>query len=111
MKRLPEKITRGDFTFKLMKRTKHVAMYAQWVYVLHLNRQYFLAYEVFEIKRQKERTSIMGGVEVHFEAKENYPHDESFGTSAFAITDLDRAEDKFEELSRKVHERRTAIMN
>lgn len=59
----------------------------------------FVLYEVFKRKESKESTNIIGGVEVHFEAKVKYPSSNDFGVWALCFRDYDKALDKFNEWS------------
>jgi hypothetical protein len=57
-------------------------------------------YEVFKRKVSNESDGIIGGVKVHFNAREIYPKSNNFGVWAWCISDYERAIEKFNELSR-----------
>jgi hypothetical protein len=84
-------------------------MYAQWY--TDCDEPRIVAYEVFNIKHQKESVRQIGGATVKFAAKEKFPTDEDFGYTAWSINEVDRAEIKFEELTLKAHIAHKALSN
>lgn len=112
METLKEEIVRRKtdvFVYRLIKRNRFVAMYAQWYTDCETPR--IVAYEVFRIKTQKEAIRKIGGTMVKFAAKEKFPTDEDFGYTAWSITDVIRAEKRFEELTLKAHLANKALSN
>lgn len=83
---------KGD-TFKQLKMSPKAYLYER------SDRDFkdFVLYEVFKRKETKESTTIIGGVEVHFEAKVKYPSSNDFGVWALCFRDYDKALDKFNE--------------
>lgn len=92
MKLLPLEIKKNGFMYKQIKRTENAAFYSQNIE----NDEIPVAYEVFQIRQQKESVSNMGGVEIVFKAKELFPSDEQFGLTAWSFLDKTRAEARFE---------------
>lgn len=112
METLKDEIVRRKtdvFIYKLIKRNKFVAMYAQWY--TDCDKPHIVAYEVFKVKLQKEAVRKIGGTMVKFAAKEKFPTDEDFGFSAWSIVDVKRADARFSELTRKAHYAHKAMMN
>jgi hypothetical protein len=113
MEKLAETIRRNKkdvFEYRLVKRNDDVAMFAQWY--LDCDEPRIVAYEVFFIRKQKPKTrTIPGHGEVEYHAKELFPRDEDFGYSAWSITDVKRADEKFEELTRRAYYAYKAIRN
>lgn len=102
METLKEEIKRRKsdvFVYRLLKRNKFVAMYSQTY--TDCDEPRIVSYEVFQIKTQKEAIRNIGGAMVKFAAKEKFPTDEDFGYTAWSITDVKKAEERFEELTRK----------
>ena len=85
---------KGD-TFKQLKMSPKAYLYER------SDRDFkdFVLYEVFKRKETKESTTIIGGVEVHFEAKVKYPRSEDFGVWAWYYDKYDDAIDKFNYLN------------
>lgn len=48
-------------------------------------------WEIIKVRLSKESSSVIGGVEVQFRAKETYPSDEGFGPYGKCFTNKDRA--------------------
>ena len=81
MEELKQIIRKNGFIYKLVHRTKRVAMYQQW------DEEQLMGYEVFLIKVQKYREAF-GKI---FPKKEQFPGNENFGYSAWSIYNLERA--------------------
>jgi hypothetical protein len=65
-----------------------------------------IGYEVFLIREQHEFVRILGGVEKTFEEKELKPRNEDFGSTAFAPSTRERAEEHFKSLTRRAKNRK-----
>ncbi len=112
MEQLKETIRRTKkdvFEYRLVKRNDYVAMFAQWYMDCDVPR--IVAYEVFRIRKQKPGLKKIGGATIQFRAKELFPRDEDFGYTAWAITDVKRADEKFEELTGLAFERQQISSN
>lgn len=81
------------FYFKCLKRVGDIALYeksstdgvGKW-------------WEVVVIRKQEASDNLIGGVVVHFEAKERYPSDEQFGVDGWCYSTLSAAEKKFSDM-------------
>lgn len=62
-------------------------------------------YEVFERITSPEQTLVIGGAEIHYEAKELYPKSTKFGITAFSIPSLDAAMEKLNFITNKCNTR------
>jgi hypothetical protein len=91
MELLPFEIKKNGFIYKQINRTENAAMYSQNIE----NDEIPVAYEVFQIRQQKESVSKMGGVDIVFKAKELFPSDEQFGLTAWSFIDKRKAEARF----------------
>lgn len=112
MEQLKQEITRRKsdvFVYRLIKRNQFVALYGQWY--TEGDEPKLVCYEVFMIRRQKESSRLLKGKMIHYAEKELFPKDEDFGYTAWAINDIKRATDKFDVLTRRVHDARAVIAN
>lgn len=85
---------RGDqkgWVFDCLKRENDTAIYKKTD--TETENIYF---EVIKIRIQKERNSVINGIEIHFEAKEFYPRSDDFGVFGWTYPTLELAESKFE---------------
>lgn len=89
--KLPYELRKNRFDYKLVKRTKEVAMYAQYN---DDGSGRILAYEVFRIIWKKG--AIINNVEI--KAGEKFPGDGDFGKTAYSCTLLAKAEARYQEL-------------
>lgn len=89
--KLPYELRKNRFDYKLVKRTKEVAMYAQYN---DDNTGRILAYEVFKVIWKKG--AVINNIEI--KAGEKFPGDGDFGKTAYSSTSLERAEGRYQEL-------------
>jgi hypothetical protein len=99
MKKLDNVIKKGGYVYELVQCDKGKAIYRQMLGGL------VIAFEVFLIKTQKERTSKFkkpDGTykEIIFEEREKYPSNENFGSSAWSFVDAKDAKDCYNGLSK-----------
>jgi len=85
MEILSKTIRKNGFSYEQVCRNEFAAVYAQMVGGL------IIAYEVFEIRQQKEGSATMGGVEIQFKEKELFPGDNEFGKTAWSVKNKDKA--------------------
>ncbi len=90
MKILPLEFVKRGFLHKQLKRHKNVALYSR-------QKGSFLHYEV--IKVQKHEAYFMMGVEIP--AAENFPSCDQWGELGWTMLTLEKAEEKFREISGK----------
>jgi len=113
MEMLRETIVRSKkdvFEFRLIKRNDHVAMYAQ--YYMDTDVPRIVSYEVFLIRKQEASVRVIPGHgEIEYHPKELYPKDEDFGYTAWSISDVNRADAKFEELTGRAYEKASISVN
>lgn len=76
MKQLETSFVKNDMQYDLVKRSETVALYSL---SSRSGKKPIVAYEVFDIPKQKAKTTIINGVEVSFEEKERVPSNEEFG--------------------------------
>lgn len=88
---LPDTYTRGNaqsdgyfYHTRIDDKTQRKAMYRVTYRPKWSKHKKFVCYEVFEIKIQKEGDYLLGGVKVHYEAKEMKPSKTAFGLWAFS---------------------------
>lgn len=93
--KLPYELRKNRFDYKLVKRTKEVAMYAQYN---DDGSGRILAYEVFRITWKKG--AVINSVEIL--PGEKFPGDGDFGKTAYSNTSLERAEKRYQELLESV---------
>jgi hypothetical protein len=95
---LPKTKKKNGYTYKQLKRGKKAFIYAQ-----HDPRNdRIVAFEVFELKIQKEKVAnYPGAPEVFYPSKERFPGNEDFGRWAWTYSRRESAESKFEELEKK----------
>ena len=62
-------------------------------------------YEVFEKRISKETDTTIGGVDVHFDAREIYPKSNSFGVWAWTCGTLDRVLKLYTSISNTLEEK------
>ena len=91
---LPIELRKNKHTYKLIKRTKEVAMYSQHVDV----DGPIVAYEVFLVG-WKNGAAING---LTIKPGEKFPSDAAFGSTAWACGDLERAEIRYQEFLESV---------
>lgn len=103
METLNRTVKYNGFTYELIRRTRTVAIYAQY------SEDEIIAYEVFRIKIQKEATRVIGGVEIHFAEKEKFPNNEAFGYTAFTCGTLEKAEERMREMDVKIQMKNRGI--
>ena len=83
---------KGDL-FKQINRSPHA-------YIYERDCEGIKSYEVFLRKEAKESNSVIGGVEVHFDAKVRYPKSEDFGVWAWYFNSYDEATTKYENINK-----------
>jgi len=93
-KKLPTIFKKNGYYYRVLDRTETTAIVEQCV----AERADPFCYEVFYIKKQDEMDVNIGGVDVHYEAKENPPSNEDFGKTAWSIRDRDKALKLFKQL-------------
>lgn len=91
MKQLETVLIKNKFVYKQVKRNKNKAIYSQH----YQENGPIVAYEVFKIKQRK--ATVIYGKE--YPAQEVFPADNNFGYTAWSCRTLQRAEEKFEEIS------------
>ena len=87
---LPEKIKRKGFTYELEKRGTKALMYRQ----IDDEDGVLVSYEVFKIKVDPPK--VVFGISLN--EREVFPANEDFGKWAWACTNIERANRKFEDL-------------
>lgn len=97
--KLPHELRKNRFDYKLVKRTKEVAIYSQ-----HDDdkAKTIIAYEVFRITWKK-------GAEINgllIKAGEKFPGDGDFGKTAYACRSLETAEKRFKELEETINNKK-----
>jgi len=86
---LPQKTRKNGFNYIQVLRGDKSAVYSQWF------GETLIAYEVMKIKIQPRRC-IKG---TWLEAREKFPHNEAFGYWAWTYRSLEKAMEKYKELS------------
>lgn len=93
---LPEEIRKNTYIYKLYKRGQRAMMYEQ----IEPEENKTIAYEVF--KRKIDKPKVVFGIELN--EREIFPGNEDFGKWAWAISDEQRALDKFDSIENPVDE-------
>lgn len=96
MEKLPLKFKRWDYDFEQVRRNDKIAIYRQ-----SINGK-FAGYEVIIIRKQKHRERIIDNKKTVFEEKELFPGTSSWGDKGWTMLDLDRANEKFDMLTKKL---------
>lgn len=91
-KPLPKTLSRKSFDYRQISRDEHTAVYEQ------KHDSLVVGYELFLIRKQEATTMNMGGNEVQLEAKELFPSDNAFGTSAWSFRSLESAKKKLKQI-------------
>lgn len=91
MKQLETVLIKNKFVYKQVKRNKDTAIYSQH----DTETSPVLSYEVFTIKKRPE-VNIFGR---YYPSQEVFPADNDFGRTAWSCRTLQRAEEKFKEIS------------
>ncbi len=78
---LPDFYKKNGYEFKLVSRIGDVAIFEQH------SEGSVIAYEVFEVRKQKE--TQFG--DIHYEAKERVPSNEEWGTNAYTVHTIEQA--------------------
>jgi len=100
IRKLPEKVKKNGFEYRLVKRTDERAIYSQ-----HAGLGQVIAYEVFKIKlgdlrKAKKRWADMRKEQFneadYEEFYEKFPSDEDFGKTAWTYSKLAEAEKTFD---------------
>ena len=105
MEKLPlnhiRKNSLGAFHYTQIIRDDVKALYKVEFQLPHETEKKCCGYEMFFIKEQKEMDVVLGGQQIHYEAKEMLPGDNAFGKWAFFIhnTDEQNALNRFNNLS------------
>lgn len=92
---IPDFYKKNGYDFKLIKRQGDVAIFSQY------SEGEIIAYEVFEIRKQKE--ADWG--EIHYEAKERIPSNEEWGNNAYTVWTLKEAMAKVAEIQLAIDNR------
>ena len=93
MNKLPDKFTKRGFTFTLIRRSEHAAIYSQqW----NGNKNASIAYEV--IRPRIQDTRLIDGKWQASEPYETYPSSETWGQNGWTFTNEDDAISKFASL-------------
>ena len=71
-----------------------------YAYIYERDYEGIKSYEVFLRKEIKESNTIIGGVEVHFEARVKYPRAEDFGVWAWYYNSYDKAINKYDNINK-----------
>lgn len=79
MELLKVEVRKNGCRYTMVDRTNKAAMYEQY------DKDVFVGYEVFLIKKQKAINANMGGVEVSYQEKEAFPGNERFGVDAWSF--------------------------
>lgn len=90
MKKLPKEISRNGYRYILMQRTQNKAMYKQ------TNNNALIAFEVFRIRIQRARFSIL--LRKYLDESERFPGNSDFGKTAWSIQNYQDALKKYQEL-------------
>ena len=92
---LKESFKKGGRTFTQIQRNSMVAMYK-------VVEKGIIYYEVFRIRRKKARkVALKSGFYEVLEGEE-YPSQKSFGKLAYCCPNIEKAMDRFEEITQKV---------
>jgi hypothetical protein len=94
--KLPYELRKNRFDYKIVKRSKDVAIYAQYD---NDGSNRILAYEVFRVTWKKGATI---GKQV-IEPGEKFPGDGDFGKTAYSCSTLEKANKRFDELTELVN--------
>ena len=90
---LPDFYHKNSYDFKLVERNGDVAIFGQY------NEGVLIAYEVFEIRKQK--AANFG--DIHYEAKERVPGNEEWGSNAYTVYSLEKAEIKMQQILESIN--------
>jgi len=97
--KIPEEFKRKGFTYELINRKLHTLLYRQ----TDNDRGTVVGYEVFEIRKSKPGSAVIGGQTVNFKGGERFPPDEAFGYWAYHKPTLNTAKQKQWNLEFKCH--------
>jgi hypothetical protein len=94
---LPEKIKRKGFTYELEKRGTKALMYRQ----IDDEDNILVAYEVFKVKVDPPK--LVFGIQLN--EREVFPANEDFGKWAWACSNRERADRRFQEIEDSIDEK------
>jgi len=97
---LPDFYKKNGYDFKLVKREGNIAIYSQGD-----DEGRVFAYEVFEVRKQKE--TQFG--DIHYEAKERVPSNEEWGTNAFTVHSMEQAEKYVKQIQETITNRQQPL--
>jgi len=95
-------VTQGQFTYRLLKRTGRVCLIDQ----TNTQSGHHYAYEVWVIQQRPEAKFPGGRITP---AREAMPSDEQWGTFAWTVTDLERAQERFDGVVEEVTKSKDAL--
>jgi len=106
MKSLPDSFKANGFTYTLLKRSRHAALYSQAKTTALSGKVEVYSWEAHFVRRKSSRTSSYthpnGSISlVERPEREILANNNEFGTYAWSYQTLPRAEQKFEELNAK----------
>ncbi len=93
--------TKG-FRYTKIDRNNNFAIYLQENDVPIDSKEYFFYYEVIKIKKRKAHSSVFGGKEVYYPAKEVYPNSKDWGLTGWTFKNFSEAKAHFLTLTKKV---------